>query len=61
MLRLKVLDGLPKVIVSVPRLEGSEFKWVHTRVVLKWPRKPPVGVNVFNAVAVGCATYGKEK
>ena len=61
LLRLKVLDGLPKVIVRVPRLEGSKFKWVHTRVVLKWPREPPVGVNVVNAIAVGCATYGKEK
>ena len=61
LLRLKVLDGLPKVIVRVPRLEGSEFKWVHTRVVLKWPRKPPVGVNVFNATPVGCAAYGKKK
>ena len=61
LLRLKVLDGLPNVIVRVTRLEGSQFKWVHTRVVLKWPRKPPVGVNVFDAVAMGCAAYGKEK
>ena len=60
-MRLKVLGGLPKVIVRVPRLERGEFKWVDPRVVWKWPRKPPVGVNVFDAVAVGCATYGKEK
>ncbi len=61
MLRLKVLDGLPQVIVHVPGLEGSQFEWVHSRIVLKWPGKPPVGVNIFDAVAVGCATYGKDK
>ena len=33
LLCLKMLNGLPKIIVCMPRLEGCEFKWVHTRGV----------------------------
>ena len=60
-LSLKVLSGLPEVVVRVPGLEGGEFKWVNPGVDWKWPGKPPVGVNVFDAVAVGCAAYREEK
>ena len=42
-------------------LKGSEFKWVNTVVGFKWPWWPPMGVNVFDAVAVWGAAYGEEE
>ena len=58
---LKVLDGLPEVVVCVPGLEGGKFKWVNPGVDRKWPGKPTVRMNVFDAIAVGCAAYWKKK
>ena len=58
---LKVLNGLPEVVVCVPGLEGGKFKRVNPGVDRKWPGKPAVRVNVFDAITVGSAAYWKKK
>ena len=58
---LKVLDGLPEVVVCVPGLKGCDFEWMHPGTNGKWPGEPPVGVDFFDAIAVECAAYWKKK
>ena len=60
-LSLKVLERFPQVVVGVTRLKCGEFKRVNPGVDREWPGKPAVRMNVFDAIAVGCATYGKDK
>ena len=60
-LGLEVLNGLPEVIVCVPGLKGGDFEWMHPGIDWKWPGEPPVRVDVFDAIAVECAAYWKQK
>ena len=57
---LKVLDGLPEVVVWVARLVCSEFQRVNASISLKWPRKPAMCVRFFYAIAMWRATNGKD-
>ena len=60
-LSLEVLERFPKVVVSMTWLKGGELKGVDTRIGLKGPWKPAVGMHVFYAVAMRRATNGKDE
>ena len=57
-LSLKMLEGLPQVVVGMTKLECGEFKWVNASIFLKWPRKPAMCVHFFYAIAMWCTANG---